>query len=184
MPLVRKPYFLPLDFGPEPRKSFLNRPSALRGPLTPPSLPLELQRSVKWVGLGVEVRRPEVIEGSSCKDSSFKYSSSEVEDETRLGTFPFSSPFSRTRQGNRQNLGLRLHHFEYETCDPGLFWSRARWVKEFLLIPQPFWGWDDTLENLCAGRLQEQLIRWYKNWKGEALFPLSTPSLCLRLQNK
>ena len=92
----------------------------------------------------------EVLEGSSGED--------EVEDETfgriysrsmtRRGIFPFSSAFSRTRQGIPRNFGLFLSHFKDETFDPCFSRSRTRRGEEFCLIPRPFRGRDETLENL------------------------------------
>ena len=78
----------------------------------------------------------EVLEGSS------------GEDETRRGMFRFSSAFSRTRRGIPRNFGLFLLHFKDETFDPCFSRSRTRRGEEFCLIPRPFRGRDETLENL------------------------------------
>ena len=77
------------------------------------------------------------------------YNFSQVEDETRRGIFPFSSAFSRTRRGIPRNFGLFLSHFKDETFDPCFSRSRTRRGEEFCLIPRPFRGRDETLQNLC-----------------------------------
>ena len=80
----------------------------------------------------------------------------------RRGIFPFSLAFSRTRRGIPQNFCLFLSHFKNETFNPCFSRSRTRQGEEFCLIPVPFQGRDDTLENLwtlhtAPSRLEAQI---------------------------
>ena len=90
------------------------------------------------------------ITGGKPKNTAFSSAVlQEVEDEKRRGIFPFSSAFSRTRQGIPWNFGLFLSHFKDKAFDPFFSRSRTKRGEEFCLIPRPFRGQDETLKNLC-----------------------------------
>ena len=87
--------------------------------------------------------------------------------------FPFSSAFLRTRRGIPRNFGLFLSHFKDETFVPCFSRSRTRRGEEFCLIPRPFRGRDETLENLWLQHfiqgtlsllyLYQTTMNWVKN---------------------
>ena len=56
----------------------------------------------------------------------------------------------RRERGIPRNFGLFLSHFKEETFDPCFSRLRTRRSEEFCLIPRPFRGQDETLENFCS----------------------------------